>query len=260
MLLAFIGNEWSHLLYPGHLSMAKREAATWAEAINKKLEGSGNCIMFVDGTEQQCCRPVIHQKRLYGGHKRYHSIGWQGVTGPTGIIVQLFGPCIGTYNDNRKIGESRLLDVLKKDFPGYFIYGDQGYGLSPQIQRGFPRTGATDEEKLYNRLWSAQRICVEWSFNEPVTLFPTLDFKRMKKPLHSPIGTWYLVGALFANCHTCMNGTNEISQHFDIRPPSLDEYLVPNGPDFEYWFEKYPPYWENVFPKVDLTGGRGKVK
>ena len=152
MLLAFIGNEWSHLLYPGHLSMAKREAATWAEAINKKLEGSANCIMFVDGTEQQCCRPVIHQKRLYGGHKRYHSIGWQGVTGPTGIIVQLFGPCIGTYNDNRKIGESRILDVLP-----WLFHLSRGKKKKPKA-RG-ERKKKQREEALFNAL-----VCLSFAF------------------------------------------------------------------------------------------------
>jgi hypothetical protein len=49
----------------------------------------------------------------------------------------------------------------------------------------------------------------------PVTLFCTPDCKRMKKPLHSPIGTC-MVGALFANCHAVMKGSNEISQHFQL--------------------------------------------
>lgn len=30
-------------------------------------------------------------------------------------------------------------------------------------------------------------------------------------------------------------------------------------PEFQYWCEKYRPFVKNVFPKVDLTGGRGKV-
>lgn len=62
---------------------------------------------------------VIHQKHMYNGHKLHHCTGWQGLTAPNGMIVQLHGPCIGTYNDRKMIGLSHLIDMLEGDFPGY---------------------------------------------------------------------------------------------------------------------------------------------
>ena len=185
----------------------------------RSCQGLSTCIGFVDGTEQECCRTVIHQRLMYNGHKLHHCTGWQGLDAPNGLIVQLYGPCIGTFNDSKMMGLSRLIDMLEEDFPGYYIYSDQGYGLTTQVQRDFPRSASTEQERSYNNLWSQQRIAVEWSFNQPVTLFPTLDCKRMKKALFSLIGSWYMVGALFANCHAVMKGSNEISQHLHLCTP-----------------------------------------
>ncbi len=47
---------------------------------------------------------------------KHHCTGWQGLTAPNGLIVQLYGPCIGDFNDSKMMGLSRLIDMLEGDF------------------------------------------------------------------------------------------------------------------------------------------------
>ena len=225
--------------------MAKNKAAIWAQAISAKLGfDAKGCIMFVDGTELKMCRPSIWQRLVFNGHKRYHSTGWQGLMAPNGIIAQLYGPCLGTAADAYMVGASRLIEILEGDFPDFYVYADLGYGISPKIQHGFYRLSSTQEESMYNKLWSRARICVEWGFGGVRENFKTLSYSRGAKPLEQPIAVWYMVAVLLRNCIVCMRGQDEVSTHFGLRPPPLDEYLVPNGPCFQHWLDKYPMHDE----------------
>ena len=226
--------------------MAKKNAALWAGRISEHMGVQVPCIMFVDGTEIKICRPSIWQRLCFNGHKRFHSTGWQGLMAPNGIIIQLYGPCLGTYHDSKMIGLSRLIDVMKHEFPRYFVYADQGYGLSEQIQHGFSRLTATAEEQHYNFIWSKERICVEWGFGQVKEIFKTVNDWRSAKPLEACVGIWYMAAVLLRNCIVCMRGQDEVSGHFVLRPPTLDDYLLPDGPEFQYWMDKYPPV-EDVF-------------
>lgn len=221
--------------------MAKDKAAQWAAAISARLgfECHG-CCMFVDGTQLKMCRPSIWQQLCYNGHKRHHTTGWQGLMAPNGIIVQMFGPCLGTANDSKMVGLSRLIDILEGDFPKYYVYADQGYGLHEKLQHGISKVVLTKEEREYNRVWSRERICVEWGFGDVKKKFAKLDYPHGLKPLQFEIAIWYMAAVILRNCIVCMRGWDETTRHFLIRPPTLDEYLVPDGPKFEYWRQKYP--------------------
>lgn len=222
--------------------MAKANAALWADRISAKLGfDAKGCIMFVDGTEIKCCRPSVWQRLLFNGHKRYHSTGWQGLMAPNGLILQLFGPCLGSVHDSYMIAASRLIDILEREFPDHYVFADQGYGLSPKIQHGFLNATATHDEAIYNRLWSRARICVEWGFGEVKEMFGTMDHSRSLKPLEQGIAVWYMVAVVLRNCIVCLRGHDEVGLYFGLRPPTLDEYLVPQGPCFHYWVKKYPP-------------------
>ncbi|CAN0467460.1 unnamed protein product, partial [Laminaria digitata] len=49
--------------------------------------------------------------------------------------------------------------------------------------------------------------------------------KPQQKYLLSPVAVQYRVATLLYNIHSCLNGTNQISQFFGVSPPSLKEYL-----------------------------------
>ena len=44
---------------------------------------------FVDGTVRPCSKPGQNQKVLHNDHKRIHSIKFQSVVAPNGLIAQL---------------------------------------------------------------------------------------------------------------------------------------------------------------------------
>ena len=54
---------------------------------------------FVDGTVRPEFRSGQDQQVLYNGHKRVHSIKFQSVVAPNGLIANLFGP-VGCRHDS----------------------------------------------------------------------------------------------------------------------------------------------------------------
>ena len=82
--------EWNEeLLSPLNLEI-------YANAIHRKGAALSNCFGFVDGTVRQICRQKKHQRIVYNSHKRVHSLKFQAVTLPNGIIANTFGP-VGMY-------------------------------------------------------------------------------------------------------------------------------------------------------------------
>ena len=47
---------------------------------------------IIDGTIRPICRPSQEQRIMFNGHKRVHSLKFQSVTLPNGLIANLFGP------------------------------------------------------------------------------------------------------------------------------------------------------------------------
>ena len=79
-------SEWNEtLLSPSKLQL-------YADAVHRKGAALSNCFGFVDGTVRSICRPKNNQRMVYNGHKRVHSLKFQSVTLPSGIIANMFGP------------------------------------------------------------------------------------------------------------------------------------------------------------------------
>ena len=72
---------------------------------------------------------------------------------------------------------------------------------------------------------SAVRASVEWVFGRIKTLFAFVDFSKNLRVMHGPEGMDFPVAGLLTNVHCCVNEGNQISDMFDIKPPSLTEYL-----------------------------------
>ena len=50
------------------------------------------------------------------------------------------------------------------------------------------------------------------------------DFNKNLTVLLQPVGKMYIVGAILANWHTCLYGS-QTGHFFDLDPPSLETYL-----------------------------------
>ena len=51
-----------------------------------------NCFGFVERTVRPICRPGRNQRVVYNGHKRVHSLKFQSVFLPNGIMGNIYGP------------------------------------------------------------------------------------------------------------------------------------------------------------------------
>ena len=65
---------------------------TFAQAVHDEGGALQNCWGFIDGTVRPLCRPGENQRLLYNGHKRVHSLKFQSVVTPSGMIANLYGP------------------------------------------------------------------------------------------------------------------------------------------------------------------------
>ena len=75
-----------------HPWLQRNKLAEYAAAIYNKGAPLNNCFGFIDGTVRPICRPGENQRVVYNGHKRVHSLKFQSVVLPNGLIGNLAGP------------------------------------------------------------------------------------------------------------------------------------------------------------------------
>ncbi len=83
-----------HLVANFQFELMREKASIYAEAIQESGGALANCVGFVDGTKIRIALPGrnIHQRAVYGGHKRMHCISNQTITSPDGLIFHIYGP------------------------------------------------------------------------------------------------------------------------------------------------------------------------
>ena len=175
-------------------------------------------------------RPGKEQRILYNGHKKVHSIKFQSVATPSGLVANLFGPVEGKRHDSSMLAESGLLNQLQQHSwsPNgnlLCIYGDPAYPLRPQLQAPFKGARITPIQNAWNKSMSSVRVSVEWIFGDIVNFFKFLDFKKNLKIPLSAVGKMYITCTLLQNARSCLYGSTT-STFFELDPPKLQEYFV----------------------------------
>ena len=229
-MMNHIYNEHHNLLENMDQSWLSREhLQLYANAIHSKGAYLSNCWGFVDGTVRPVSRPRKNQRAVYNGHKRVHSLKFQSVVTPNGMIANLYGPLEGKRHDCAMLAFSGILPKLEEisfapNGDPLCIFGDAAYPLRVHMQRPFKGVGLTPNEKEFNKSMSRVRVSVEWLFGEIINYYKFLDFKKNLKIGLSAVGKMYLTCALLQNAHTCLYGNNT-SKYFGIPPPSLEDYF-----------------------------------
>ncbi|XP_065656915.1 uncharacterized protein LOC105845632 isoform X2 [Hydra vulgaris] len=164
--------------------LAPNQLERYALAIHNKGAPLDFCWGFVDGTVRPVCRPGQDQQVLYNGHKRVHSIKFQSVVAPNGLIANLFGPVEGCRHDSSMLASSNLYNLLlqnsvRPNGDPLCIYGDLAYPLRTHLQTPYSnRYALNPEQKEFNKAMSKVRSSVEWVFGEIINYFAFLDFKK----------------------------------------------------------------------------------
>ena len=203
---------------------------TFADAIKANGAPLKNCWGFVDGTVRPICRPTENQRVVYNGHKRVHSLKFQSVVTPNGLIANLYGPVEGRRHDCALLRMSGLLEQMDRrrladrDGDVFAVYGDPAYPNRDYLLCPY-KGNLSAEQQEFNSRMSSVRESVEWEFGKMVRIFSFLDYKKNLKVLLSPVAKYYLVGGLLTNCHTCLYGS-QTSAYFGLAPPTLADYLA----------------------------------
>lgn len=146
---------------------------------------------------------------------------------PNGLIAHLYGPIAGRHHDAFLLAESNLVAQLRRKFPAphvFTLYGDPAYPVQQYILAPYRGAVITPLQAQFNTSMSKVRESVEWEFGKVVQYFAFLDFRKNLKILLQPIAKYYIIGALFSNCHTCLYGSTTTS-YFGVEPPELETYL-----------------------------------
>ena len=67
----------------------------FADAIHDKGAPLENYCGFVDKTVRPIYRPIENQRIVYNVHKKVHTIKFQSLVAPSGLMANLFGPVEG---------------------------------------------------------------------------------------------------------------------------------------------------------------------
>ena len=189
---------------------------------------------FIDGTQRQICRPsTMDQRVFYSGHKKSHTIQFQAIVTPDGLVSHLGGPFEGTAGDWKMWRETGVEEVLR-ELMGELAAEDQVvlYG-DPAYTNSFGITGAyrasrgrplTDHQKAANTHMSTLRAAVEDGFGKTMNLWRANGDKANMKIGVSPIAAQFIVSVLLTNIHTCWNGS-QVGDFYDMSPCSVEEYL-----------------------------------
>lgn len=203
----------------------------YADAIRDKGAALSNCFGFVDGTVRPICRPIRYQRICFNGHKRVHSLKFQSILTPDGLIAHLWGPLEGRRHDCALLQKSEIQEQfqngnwLDRNGLQLCIYGDPAYPIRDYLQSPFKGANLNEDQLAFNRSMSSSREAVEWGFGKILSQFAFLDFKKNLKVFLQPVGVYYILGAILANCHTCIY-SSQSSEYFGVEPPTLEEYLA----------------------------------
>jgi hypothetical protein len=229
-LVHWIYNKYRRLLYL-HPSINSAAIENFSSYVTRKCPDINNIWGFIDGTKQKIARPTYLQRICYSGHKKDHCLSWQAVTAPNGLIVSLFGPIAGHMNDQGMLNESRLLQRLATmdhvNNVQHSLYGDRGYIQTAQLITPFHNHLNDPLQDRFNTEMSKLRISVEHSFGAVTNYWKFFTFASQQKLWLSPVACFYAVSVLLTNIHSCINQTNQTSQFFQCKPPTLSEYLNP---------------------------------
>ncbi|KZV71349.1 hypothetical protein PENSPDRAFT_577890 [Peniophora sp. CONT] len=235
-LVMWLERDWRHLLeFDPDGVMHPDNLRSYARAFRRAGCPLKRVWGMIDCTIRAICRPSLFQRLFYSGHKRYHALKFESIVIPNGLIAFLFGPEAGRRNDLHLLDISGIAELcydycftMSPDGTRrYFqLYGDGAYGDSEVLLSPFVADGENlaPEEQWFNAEMSDMRVAVEHGYGIVVNNWPFLNCTSKHRLFLSPVASYYRVAVLLTNIQNCLY-PNQVSQKFDLMPPTVEEYL-----------------------------------
>jgi nuclease HARBI1 len=168
------------------------------ECDTRKKAPLEHCFDFVDDSVRPICRPSRNLKQSKNGHKRVHSLKFQSVSAPDGIIDELTGPWEDRRHDFGMFRESGLLgrlETIRTSLGPANTYCNPAYLVISVLQTPSMGSPISEYQKEWNMRMCSVRISVDWCFGKLFTLFPFVDFEEISRftcsQLKISAGLWF---------------------------------------------------------------------
>ena len=131
------------------------EHSDFAEMISAKGCPLEKVWGFLDGTQGRMCRPQVGQESVFNGHKRIHSLKYQSVMTPNGLIAHFFGPIEGRRHDSAMYYlsglDAHISDIRGQDGSLLALYGDSAYAFRRYLITPFKGAHLTQLQSDFNK-------------------------------------------------------------------------------------------------------------
>jgi hypothetical protein len=199
--------------------------------IQKGADAELRIVAVIDAKKLMSCRPTHFQRSQYDRHKKGHGLKFQTLEGPDGLGIS----CIRAFDGRRGDGYIFRHSNLENFWMNHPIAGnyrklaDSAYPTTNWTLSLFKRLPGLElppDRQAFNATYSPMRTCVEWGYEKVVRQWAFIDFKKqMKLELVCMEAMWHAAFWL-TNVVTCVRGGNQISEYFQLSPPTLEEYLA----------------------------------
>ena len=221
-------------IYSLHHSRLENINHPWMnfEQYTEVVAAKGACLDniwgFIDGTQVRICRPNKGQESCFNGHKHQHSLKFQSLMLPNGIIGHFFGPLEGRRHDSAMYFNNGLDPQIQNIYSAagkqLAVYADSAYAFCRYLIVPFKGANLGKMEKKFNKNMSEVRTSVEWGFSKMSNIFGFLDFHKNLKVYLQPIAKLVMASVILTNAHTCLY-SSQTSKYFGLEPPSLQAYF-----------------------------------
>ena len=239
-----IYRRWGHRIEGSDLRHMERFITDHAIAVVRHVGGAGNLpwhvglpVAFVDAKCLKICRPIWGEDLCYSGYKHMHSLNFQILGRPDGIVEDLYGGIEGRHSDPFLFNGSHLgrrFHMMRNrvwdneyagahSWPLFKMYADGIYAITTEMGRNF-REPLSAGQAAANALMATMRGAIEHMFANVSNLFRRVHYSRANKILASPVTTQYIVAHLFTNAHSCFYG-NQTQKFFNMPKPNIYEYF-----------------------------------
>jgi hypothetical protein len=150
--------------------------------------------------------------------------------GPDGLGIS----CVRAYDGRRGDGyifRHSNLENIWRNHPiarNYRKLADSAYPTTNWTLSMFKRLPGQElppDRQAFNATYSPMRTCVEWGYEKVVRHWAYIDFKKQMKMELVRMEAMWLGAFWLTNVVTCVRGGNQISEFFELPPPTLEEYL-----------------------------------
>ena len=208
----------------------------YADAVGERGFGSNLIYSFVDGSFFESARPGYKQRRAYSGYYRGHSLKFQAIVTPDGIIT-LSLPFWANAHDRAIYEEDessqRLVNLLDTKIlegeQALYLYGDNAYYGCSFVQAPFNHPNGhgylSGPKQAFNGHLASARIAMENAFGDLTNRFTYNSAHFALFSEGQPIGSYYYTACFLGNILCCIREGNLVSSRYRCSPPLLEEYL-----------------------------------